>query len=206
MPSAASSRRTSIPARRRRSSSAWRRRRPNSAPSSCKAIRQAASGHRNSLPASTAASSISRRLAGTSQTHCSTFAGTIRRISKGRLTTLRAFCKCSFTTRKGSLSMFRYKSPEMRRYTRGVLLLMTGYVLILVGVNAFFRTAHLTGISAYAAAILPALPIIGVFAVIGRLLVELRDEYIRVLLVRQMLIATGFTLSVATAWGFLEAF
>ena len=102
--------------------------------------------------------------------------------------------------------MFRYKSPEMRRYTRGVLLLMTGYVLILVGVNAFFRTAHPTGISAYAAAILPALPIIGVFAVIGRLLVELRDEYIRVLLVRQMLIATGFMLSVATAWGFLEAF
>jgi hypothetical protein len=102
--------------------------------------------------------------------------------------------------------MSRSYSPEMRRYTVSVLLLMSGYVAILVGVNVFFRNAHPTGLSAYAAAILPAVPIIGVFAVIGRLLMELRDEYIRTLLVKQILIATGFTLSIATAWGFLEAF
>lgn len=102
--------------------------------------------------------------------------------------------------------MFAIKSPEMRRYNRSVLLLMAGYVLILFGVNAFFRNAHPTGVSAYVAAILPALPIIGVFAVIGRLLIDLRDEYIRMLLVKQVLVATGFMLTIATAWGFLEAF
>lgn len=102
--------------------------------------------------------------------------------------------------------MIKVRSPEMRRYTKSVILLMSAYVAILIGVNIFFRNSHPTGLSAYAAAILPALPIIGVFAVIGRLLVELRDEYIRMLFVRQILIATGFTLSVATAWGFLEAF
>ena len=102
--------------------------------------------------------------------------------------------------------MISGKTPEMRRYTTSVILLMAGYVAILIGVNAFFDKSHPSGIAAYLAAVLPALPIIGVFAVIGRLLVELRDEYIRMLLIKQVLIATAFTLSVATAWGFLEAF
>lgn len=47
---------------------------------------------------------------------------------------------------------------------------------------------------------------IGVFVAIGRLLTSLRDEYQRYLMTRQILIATGFTLSVATAWGFVESF
>jgi len=102
--------------------------------------------------------------------------------------------------------MLKSKSPAMRRYTQRIVLLMSGYVAILFGVNAYFDNSHPTGLSAFAAAILPALPIIGVFAVIARLLVELRDEYLRVMLVRQILIATGFMLSVATAWGFIEAF
>ena len=59
---------------------------------------------------------------------------------------------------------------------------------------------------AYLAAILPALPIIGIFAAIGRYLVEEQDEYVRMLMVRQTLWASGFALSVATIWGFLESF
>jgi hypothetical protein len=42
--------------------------------------------------------------------------------------------------------------------------------------------------------------------VIGRYLVEESDEYLRDQFVRQALIATGFALSIATAWGFLENF
>ena len=55
-------------------------------------------------------------------------------------------------------------------------------------------------------AALPALPIIGIFATIGRYLVEEQDEYVRMLMVRQTLWASGFTLSVATIWGFLDNF
>ncbi len=102
--------------------------------------------------------------------------------------------------------MPRRRSPAMRRYTTSVLLLMTAYVLILFGVNAYFDNGPPRGGAAYAAAILPALPIIGVFVVIARLLVELKDEYIRMLMVRQTLVATGFMLSVATVWGFVESF
>ena len=53
---------------------------------------------------------------------------------------------------------------------------------------------------------LPALPIIGIFGAIGRYLVEEQDEYVRMLMVRQTLWASGFALSVATIWGFLESF
>lgn len=97
-------------------------------------------------------------------------------------------------------------SPQRRRYTVRVLLFMASYALILFGVNAFFDHSHPRGLSALAAAVLPALPILGVFWAIGRLLVEERDEYLRAQLVRQSLIATAFALAVATVWGFLESF
>lgn len=54
-------------------------------------------------------------------------------------------------------------------------------------------------------AILPGLAIIGVFWAIGRLIVEEEDEFMRMLIVRQSLVATGFALSAASIWGFLEA-
>src|SRR3546814_15979549 len=84
--------------------------------------------------------------------------------------------------------------PEHRRYTVAVVLLMVGYVGALVGVNMYFDNNSPSGASAYAAATLPALPIIGVLFVMSRLLVTLNDEYQRSLLTRQMLIATGFML------------
>ncbi|HET9810560.1 MAG TPA: hypothetical protein VFP53_02545 [Sphingomicrobium sp.] len=98
-------------------------------------------------------------------------------------------------------------SPAMRRYTISLTLLMIAYVLILFGVNVYFANSSPTGASAYIAAALPALPIIGVFLIIGRLIVDLKDdEYVRMLMVRQTLIATGFSLTIATVWGFLESF
>ncbi|WP_294277775.1 hypothetical protein [uncultured Sphingomonas sp.] len=96
--------------------------------------------------------------------------------------------------------------PEMKRYTYRLLLTFCVYAVALVGANMWFRHAPPTGLLAYVVALLPALPIIGVFAVIARLLIEMRDEYVRMLLVRQSLVATGFMLSVVTAWGFLEDF
>ncbi|MGB7374316.1 hypothetical protein [Pontixanthobacter sp.] len=54
-------------------------------------------------------------------------------------------------------------------------------------------------------AILPGLAIIGIFWAIGRLIVEEQDEFMRMLIVRQSLVATGLALSAASIWGFLEA-
>ena len=98
-----------------------------------------------------------------------------------------------------------FPTPAMRRYTRSILLLSVAYALILFGTVNFFRNhPGIADLSAYLIAALPALPIVGMVAVIGRYLVEESDEYLRMLMGRQALIATGITLAVATVWGFVE--
>jgi hypothetical protein len=65
------------------------------------------------------------------------------------------------------------------------------------------------GVWLYAAAILPALPALPILAAIGavgRYLVEETDEYLRALLIRAVLWATGITLAVTTMRDFLLDF
>ena len=56
-----------------------------------------------------------------------------------------------------------------------------------------------------AIALLPGLAVTGMFWAIARLIIEEQDEFLRMLTVRQTLIASGFALSAASIWGFLEA-
>lgn len=97
-------------------------------------------------------------------------------------------------------------SKARRQYNRAVILCALGYCAALFGGKGYLANhpgAHHA--TAYAAAVAPAIPIICMFLVIGRYLVDERDEYQRMLLVRQSLIASGFALSLATIWGFLES-
>ena len=96
--------------------------------------------------------------------------------------------------------------PAQRRYTYRVLGLMLAYVAALFLANWGFQQVDPRGPAAWAIAALPAIPILGIFAVIGRLLVELKDEYVRMLMVRQSLVATATMLSVVSVYGFLEDF
>jgi len=92
----------------------------------------------------------------------------------------------------------------MRRYLRRLAGFMVVYVALIFAVGTVFRTAPPTGALAWGVAVLPALPILGVFWTIFRLLAEETDEYIRYMLVRQSLFATAFCLSVMTVWEFLQ--
>jgi hypothetical protein len=94
----------------------------------------------------------------------------------------------------------------MQRYVKRLAVLMVIYLVLIFGVGFLFRLAPPSGVLAYAAAVLPALPILGVFWAIFRLLAEESDEYIRHILVRQVLFATGFCLSVMTVWEFLQGY
>jgi hypothetical protein len=97
-------------------------------------------------------------------------------------------------------------NPAMKRYNWRVIwlsLLYAGFLLVAI---YGFKHQLFHGPVAYLTAILPALPIIGIFGAMGRYLIEERDEYVRMLMVRQSLWASGFALSVATIWGFLESF
>ncbi|MEO6432992.1 MAG: hypothetical protein ABIO29_03310 [Sphingomicrobium sp.] len=98
------------------------------------------------------------------------------------------------------------KNPAQRAYLKRMAVLMTAYIVILFTVVGYFNQAPRDGPLAIVAALLPAVPVIGVFWAIGRLLIEEQDEYLRMLLVRQIVIATGFALTIMTAWGFLESF
>ncbi|MBK6415092.1 hypothetical protein [Sphingopyxis sp.] len=102
--------------------------------------------------------------------------------------------------------MAMYKSPATRRYMIRMAVLMTVYLIALFAAVRIFRHTDIAGVPAYALAIAPALPIIGVFWAVMRFLIEEPDEFIRMLLVRQCLVATGFCLTVMTIWEFLQNF
>jgi xanthosine utilization system XapX-like protein len=97
-------------------------------------------------------------------------------------------------------------SAAGKRYNKRVIWLSLLYAAFLVSAVYGFKHQLLAGPLAYLAAILPAVPIIGIFGAMGRYLVEEQDEYVRMLMVRQTLWASAFALSIATVWGFLESF
>ena len=97
-------------------------------------------------------------------------------------------------------------SPALRRYNRRILLLSLVYAALLFAAVYLFKNKLIAGPLAWPVALAPAAAVIGFFVTIGRYLVEERDEYLRDQMVRQALIATGFAMAVATAWGFLENF
>jgi hypothetical protein len=97
-------------------------------------------------------------------------------------------------------------SPAQRRYNRRVILLALIYVTLLFPAVYLLDRHLVSGPLAYIVGILPAFPVIGFFVAIGACLVEETDEYQRMLLVRQSLIATGVAMTGATMWGFLEGF
>lgn len=99
-----------------------------------------------------------------------------------------------------------HRSAAMRRYLVRLFVLMGAYIVILVGAKLAFPHVSPHGVLAYALALAPALPLIGVFWAVFRLLVEESDEYLRLLLVRQTLFATAFCLVVMTVWEWLQNF
>lgn len=100
--------------------------------------------------------------------------------------------------------MAMYRSAATRRYLIRMAVLMSIYIVLIFTAGWTFRHTSIAGFPAYALAIAPALPIIGVFWAVMRLLVEEPDEFIRMLQVRQCLFATGFCLTVMTIWEFLQ--
>ena len=98
------------------------------------------------------------------------------------------------------------RNPAARRYMIRVAVAMTVYVLGLIGANYLIENELVAGPLAWAVAVLPGLAIAAVFYAVGMLILEQKDEFLRMLLIRQNLIATGFAMSVVVVWGFLEGF
>jgi len=97
-------------------------------------------------------------------------------------------------------------TPAARTYNRRVIPLSLFYIAAILGSIYLYRGGLVTGPLMWGIAVLPALPILGIIWAMGRFLVEEDDEYQRARFVRRALIATGFMLTIATVWGFLEQF
>ncbi|WNO53259.1 hypothetical protein [Stakelama saccharophila] len=95
---------------------------------------------------------------------------------------------------------------DSKVYQRRIIALAAAYVALLFLANWLTDRFALDGFAAMSVAVLPALPLVGVIVAIGRLILDEKDEYQRVLHVRQMLVATGFMLAVCSIWGFMESF
>lgn len=93
-----------------------------------------------------------------------------------------------------------------RRYLLRIGILMLIYVAFLLP-GAWLASREMIGESlTYVFAIGAGLSVAGMFWAIGMLLVEETDEFLKLLLVRQSLVATAIAMSGVTIWGFLEDF
>ena len=95
-------------------------------------------------------------------------------------------------------------SPAGRRSMARFIPSMIGYTAALFAAVWLINRDMVSGWTLYAVAVAPALFILGVIWAMGMYLVEETDEYIRMRLVRAMMVATGVTLAIASVWGFLE--
>ena len=89
------------------------------------------------------------------------------------------------------------------RYTFGFLAWMALYVVILLGSVWSIRHQHPSGLWLDILAVAPALPI-GATIVVFHRYIDKVDEYIRAMLVKRFVTATGATLFICTAVGFYE--
>ena len=100
----------------------------------------------------------------------------------------------------------RPPKPSPRRYLWRLAATMALYLGSLFLAEYVIEDLLITGPIAAICAALPGLAFAGVFWIFAALIVEEKDEFYRLLYVRQGLIATGITLTAAAIWGVLERY
>jgi len=98
--------------------------------------------------------------------------------------------------------MFKNLSVNAK-YTIGIFFWMVLYVAALYGSLSLILSQHPTGPLLYSLAVLPALPI-GATIVVFLRYIDKVDEYVRAVVLKRFILATGLMLFLCTAWGFLE--
>lgn len=93
-----------------------------------------------------------------------------------------------------------------RRYVWRVGVAMTAFLATLFLADYWVDDRGLIGVPAAMLALLPGICAASVFWAIGRFFLDQEDEYQRMLLVRQLVIAGGISMSAMTIWGYLADF
>ncbi len=98
------------------------------------------------------------------------------------------------------------KGKASQRYMARMAIVMAFYLLTLFLAENLIEDRGLEGPLAVLIALLPGLSFAGVIWIFGGLIVEEKDEFYRMLYVRQSLIATAISFTLAAVWGFLETY
>ncbi|MEM8724631.1 MAG: hypothetical protein AAGE86_03825 [Pseudomonadota bacterium] len=98
------------------------------------------------------------------------------------------------------------KTKASLRYLARMAIVMAFYLLSLFLAENLIEDQGMTGPFAVIIALLPGLSFAGVIWIFGGLIVEEDDEFFRMLYVRQGLIATAISFTLAAVWGFLETY
>ncbi len=98
---------------------------------------------------------------------------------------------------------FCITTPAQRRHSRRVFAAAIIYAAVLVPIVYVVKHGMVTGPWRMILALIPALPVIAMFGSYARYLSEETDEYIRTMVVRQILTATTIAMACAVVWGFL---
>ncbi len=96
------------------------------------------------------------------------------------------------------------QNPAYRAYLRRFVPITLVYVAAIMAASFAIPDGAETNAWTVAIAVLPGLAIVGIIWAMGKLLIELSDEYLRLIEVKKSLIATGFALAVSSVWGLLE--
>lgn len=97
------------------------------------------------------------------------------------------------------------KGEAQKRYLKRVAISTSIYMVSMGALVFVANTPDIAFFWVVLSALAPGLAVLGVFWAIGRLIVEEQDEFLRMLIIRQSLIATAIALSAASIWGFLES-
>ena len=97
-------------------------------------------------------------------------------------------------------------SAAYRRYLRRFWPATGLYVLAIALATWLIPDDAHASVLTVSIALLPGLGILAMIWAMGRLLVELEDEYLKMLEVRKALVATALVLVVASVWGILELY
>ncbi len=105
-----------------------------------------------------------------------------------------------------TLSAASRNGKASQRYLTRMAITMAFYLITLFMAEHFIEDVGVSGPLAVLLALLPGLSFAGVIWIFGALIVEEQDEFYRLLYVRQGLIATGVSFTLAAIWGFLETY
>jgi len=92
-----------------------------------------------------------------------------------------------------------------RRYIKRVAISTSLYLASFAALTFTQGSPEVPRAARFAFALLTGLAVSGVFWALARLIIEETDEFLRMLTIRQSLIASAIALSAASVWGFLEA-